>query len=266
MRPRRSEKAESTIQVQHLRWGLRIGMFADNGPSTGLGHKPGAQVRRSRSRVIATSLAGAAGVFVAGIVYGLVYGLLKDTVASGGSPSREGVASVQPEVGTPQRRVRVAFPQVPRHNEADPQIKWSEPETRVARASSATSPPPTRVSFIPVSGLAFDAPVTPTQPRSLKSREQPRSGKIAAFAKRALDQSGVPTSAKPGAQPKRDRSVRRSVYKHDRATTTDIDILSIILGDVPKGAWSSAGRRRVQVVQLRSSGFGNRRAPASSLN
>jgi hypothetical protein len=242
--PRRPGKAEPTFQVQDLLWGLRVGMFAGNGPSTGKGHKVGALVPQRRSLAIAVSLAGAAGVFVAGVIYSPH----RYTMASRDLPGREWVALAMPVVGTPQLQT-----------DAHPKIELAEPATKLTPASST---PPTSLSFIPVSGLASDAPLTPGQPPSRTSHDQPRSG--AAFAKRALDQNGVPVGAKPLAQPKRDRSVRTRVYKHDQGTNTDMEILDIVLGEVLQGIWNSADYPPARFVQAGSGKLGNRRVRSAS--
>src|SRR5262249_49903880 len=242
-RPRGSVKAAPTTQVQDLRWGLRVGMFADNGPSSGKGHKAGALVHQRRRMAISVPLAGAAGIFVAGIAYCLN----EHMVASGVSPSRQWVAMEQLEEGTPQlqgdtpsvqsratltlarltrerhvrfwQRVRVTFPRVPRNNQGDPQSELSEPETRVA---SASSPPPTNATPSPAPKPAFDSPATSAQNQAPTPREQPRKGKLAAYAKRALDQGGVPTSANPHAQSLPDRSAKRRVHRRGQVTVKNI--------------------------------------------
>jgi hypothetical protein len=182
------------------------------------------------------SLAGAAAIFVAGVICSPH----NYTLAFRDLPSREWVALAKPVVGTPQLQT-----------DAHPTIELAKSTTGLTPASST---PPTSLSFIPVSGLASDAPLTYAQPRSLTSRDPPRSG--AAFAERTLDQNGVPIGVKLRAQPKRDRSVRAHLYKRNQDTNRDMEILNIVLGEVLQGTWY----RPVQVVQAGSGKFGNRRA------
>ena len=242
----RVKNAAPTIQVHDLSWGLRLGRFAHNGPSAGMGRKRGLLVRLRRRIAISMPLAGAAGIFVAGIIYGLY----EHTVESSNSPSHQWIAVSRPEVGTPQlpvdapsgqarmlarptrdrhariwQRVGVTFPRVPRHHEAERQFALAEPAARLA---SASRPPPTSAGSIPVSRLALNAPATAAQPQSFTRSEHPPKGKMAATARRVLDQNGVPTSANPHAPPKRDRSARRRVHS-PRGQSTDTDILDTIL-------------------------------------
>jgi hypothetical protein len=155
-------------------------------------------------------------------------------------PSREWVARAKPVMGTPQLQTDAHSP-----------IELAKPVTRLTPASST---PPTSLSFNPVSGLASDAPLTHSQPRSLTLRDPPRSA--AAFAKHPLDQNREPIGVKLGAQPKRDRSVRARVYKRNRGTNRDMEILNIVLGEVLQGTWYHP----VQVVRAGSGKNGNRRA------
>ena len=178
LRPLVSERAASTIHVHDLQWGLRVGRFAHIGPSSsGMGRKRGALVRRRRRIAIAVPLASAAGVFIAGIVYGLH----ERKVAPSEAPSRQWVAAAQPEAGTRLLQVDVpsdqtsatlarltrerharfwqrmaTLPRVPRHNEADPQIGRTEPETR----SVASSEPPTNANIDPAPKRNSDTLVT----------------------------------------------------------------------------------------------------------
>jgi hypothetical protein len=182
-RPRGSEKAEPTIKMQDLQWGLRLGMFAYNGPSTGIGHNAAALGRRRHMRM-RIQLAGGAGILLVSIAYGLQESTVR----------------------------------VPRHTAADPQIVLTERETRVAAASSS---PPTSADFMTVSRPTLDAPVTAAQRQTPASSEQPRHEKMPTHAKRALEQKGAPSGANNRiAQPRRDRSVSRRIHGPHRGSIT----------------------------------------------
>jgi hypothetical protein len=271
-----SNKAQPAIQVRDLRWGLRVGVFADSGgPSTGTGRRMGAKPARPRRRI---QLAGAAGIFFAGSAFGLheympwrsnPLGLqLQAWVQPGlGAPQLEAEAPLgQRTVGlvrplsfsqstsdhapetmprqlsqlTRERharmwqRVRVRLPRATR-NEADPQLGPVQSETRSVPGSS---PIPTSAGFSPVSGHAFDPPLT--APASTAS-EPPPIGKVAS-ANHALDQ---PVSTNnPPSLPQRDRSARRHMDRRHQGLVANI-LRNI--NDVLNGAWSTVRPRRVQV-------------------
>ena len=226
LRPLVSERAASTIHVHDLQWGLRVGRFAHIGPSSGIGRKRGALVRRRRRMAIAVPLASAAGVFIAGIVYGLHERKVAPSEATG----RQWVAAAQPEAGTRLLQVDVppvatlarltrerharfwqrmaTLPRVPRHNEADPQIGRTEPEAR----SVASSEPPTNANIDPAPKRNSDTLVT-AQRQGPTPGEQPHKGKVVAYVKSPLDQNGAPTNARP----QRDRSAHRRVQSSIKA-------------------------------------------------
>jgi hypothetical protein len=184
---------------------------------------------------MAVPLASAAGVFIAGIVYGLH----ERKVA----PSRQSVAAAQPEAGTRLLQVDVpsdqtsatlarltrerharfwqrmaTLPRVPRHNEADPQIGRTEPKAR----SVASSEPPTNANIDPAPKRNSDTLVT-AQRQGPVPGEQPHKGEVAAYVKSSLDQNGAPTNARP----RRDRSAHRRVQRLDQGAITN-SILRII--------------------------------------
>jgi hypothetical protein len=188
---------------------------------------------------IAVPLASAAGVFIAGIVYGLH----ERKVAPSEAPSRQWVAAAQPEAGTRLLQVDVpsdqtsatlvrltrerharfwqrmaTLPRMPRHNEADPQIGRTEPETR----SVASSEPPTNANIDPAPKRNSDTLVT-AQRQGPTPGEQPQTGKVAAYVKSSLDQNGAPTNARP----QRNRPAHRRVQRPDQGTITN-SILRII--------------------------------------
>jgi len=191
-------KAAPTIQVHDLPWGLRVGLFAENGPATG--NKRGTLVPRRRRMAISMALAGAAGICVAGIVYGLVDRPLKVPVASSDLPSREWIALARVDWDTPQLQVA-------------PSGQTNETLVRQLSSSETSS-----ANFSPAPGSTSDTQVIAAQHQSPTSIKRLRKRRKIAYAKRAVVQNGVPTRIHRHVQPQRDRSDHRRVHRRDQGT------------------------------------------------
>ena len=176
-------RSEPSIHAQQLPWGLRVGMFANNGPSTrSTGRKSGVLALRSRRVRAGMQLVGGAALFVAGTGFGMHINRVLLSEPPGPQLAR-------PEWGT--RQLLADSPSGQRN--AGP-VRWrsfTEPASFHALGSvprePAFSPIPTSAGLISVPNPAFHTrrPANPAQSQSLTTSQKPRAEKLAVYADRA---------------------------------------------------------------------------------
>jgi hypothetical protein len=187
MRPRGSVMSEPTIHVQTLPCGLRVGMFADNGPLKRTGRKPGALAPRSRRMRVGMQLLGGAALFVTGTAFGLNI----NTVLPRASPGSQLHALAQPGLGTPQ--VLADAPSDQRSAGSARPLSITEPAsyhalgTKTGELDWTSASSPASAAPIPIPGPAFESqrPVSAAQNQDLTSTRKLLAGKFAAHAERA---------------------------------------------------------------------------------
>jgi len=214
--------AQSTIQVQDLQWGIRVGVWPE---------------QRRRMRI---QLASAVSIVLAGTTFGLHQYMLWRSNSLG--PQLQVWA--QPGSGTPHledltrerparswQRVRLRFPsRATRKKEFVAQFGPVEPEIRLAPASTPIA------SADPVSSPAFDPPIT-AAPQQKPMSNEPLAEWVTTVS--AIDQGGAPISArrpqtKP--QPQRDRSASKQIVTRDQGSMANV-IENI--NESLRKAWSS---------------------------
>ena len=221
--------AQPTIQMRDLQWGIRIGMFVENGgPPTGLGRKVGAK-RRRRMHI---QLAGAAGIVLAGSAFGLH----QYTVWRSNSFGPQLQAWAQPGLGTPQLEVdassQLSHPtrERPAQNEADAQLGPVVPETRLAAASS----PSPSADLIPVPSPSFDPPLTAAPQQKPTSSEPLREWVTSTTSGNWVTTITYAKSSQ--VKPKRDRSARKQMDRRQQGSMAN---LISGINDGVRRAWRS---------------------------